>query len=646
MRQRVASIPRFLLFSLTLIVALIIAASVATRLGGTPPVAQAAVPGSGSLTGTVQASTPFKAAQVLIRNVDKRVLYMVYTNGGKFRSVALFPGNYEVSARAGTQQSDVQKLVVKAGDNAPVTLSLHAAASDGRRTIVGALEGENNADRTVTQEASYDEIFPPGPGRDIAERTCMICHGENFLSTQPATIGTWNLRLDRMQGRNLFDKTAASYAEGLLSFRASALRFSREDRETLVQYLAKNLGPDKPPRAVRVDQEMPVDEAKLGKAEYIEYYLTPDPPGQGIHAPEFSKLTGGFTGRRAGQDVRFDQEGNVWLTDRGYPHRLVKLDPRTGEQKSFMLPNGSINGIHEVNIDRSGNIWLPEHGGQTPSAVKHLLRFNPKTEKFEEQIPLDPDNVVRNTIKWTQSLAFDSKDNIYVGWIMGGALSKYDRATKKMSVFPVPAHNAIVYGVIADRNDNIWMALWDSGNIAKFDTTTNEWTIFTAPTYPSHVRRLNVDAQNNIWFGIWSAGNRPGKLAKLDQTTGRITEYTIPRRNANPYDVMQDAEGNIWSADVGGSWASLWKFNPRDQTFTLYPKPQKSADTPKIQVTKDGAVWYSPRGSLDAPAFGVLYPDMDKITTLGAYYQNGPPGYPFKAPTSTSVRPGAADRTR
>jgi streptogramin lyase len=630
MRQRVASIPRFLLFSLALTFALLIAAAVTTRFGETPRVAQAAVPGLGNLSGTVQASTSFKAAQVLIRNVDKHILYMVYTNGSKFRSVALFPGNYEVSARSGAQQSDVQKLAVKAGDNAPVMLSLHGAASDGKRTIVGALEGENSGDHTVTQEASYDEIYPPGPGREIAERTCMICHGENFLSTQPATIGTWNLRLDRMQGRNLFDKTAASYAEGLLSFRASALRFSREDRATLVQYLAKNLGPDKPPRAVRVDQEMPLDEAKLGKAEYIEYYLTPDPPGQGIHAPEFSKLTGGFTGRRAGQDVRFDQDGNVWLTDRGYPHRLVKLDPRTGEQKSFMLPNGSINGIHEVNIDRSGNIWLPEHGGQTPSAVKHLLRFNPKTEKFEEQIPLDPDNVVRNTIKWTQSIAFDSKDNIYVGWIMGGALSKYDRQTKKVTVFPVPTHNAIVYGVIADRNDNIWMALWDSGNIAKFDTTTNEWTIFTPPTYPGHVRRLNVDAQNNIWFGIWSAGNRPAKLDKLDQTTGRITEYTIPRRNSNPYDVMQDFEGNIWSADVGGTAASLWKFNPRDQTFTLYPKPQKTADTPKIQVTKDGAIWYSPRGSVDAPAFGVLYPDMDKITTLGAYYQNGPPGYLFK----------------
>ena len=87
---------------------------------------------------------------------------------------------------------------------------------------------------------------------------------------------------------------------------------------------------------------------------------------------------------------------------------------------------------------------------------------------------------------------------------------------------------------------------------------------------------------------------------------------------------------DIWSADVGGSAAALWKFNPKDATFTLYPKPQKPADTPKIQITRDGAIWYSPRGSVNAPAIGVLYPDMDKIETLGAYYQNGPPGYPYK----------------
>ena len=273
---------------------------------------------------------------------------------------------------------------------------------------------------------------------------------------------------------------------------------------------------------------------------YIEYYLTPDPPGQGIHAPEFSKLTGGFTGRRAGQDVRFDQDGNVWLTDRGYPHRLVKLDPRTGDQKSFMLPNGPINGIHEVNIDRTGMIWLPEHGGQTPSARSTCFGFNPKTEKFEVADPAGSGQ------RRPQHDQVDAVDRLR---LEGQHLRRLDHGrrarasttaqTKKVSVFPVPTHNAIVYGVIADRNDNIWMALWDSGNIAKFDTTTNEWTIFTPPTYPGHVRRLNVDAQNNIWFGIWAAGNRAGQTGQAGSDDGQDYRIHDPAAELEP--VRRDA---------------------------------------------------------------------------------------------------------
>ena len=566
-----------------------------------------------SVSGAVDSAAAFKAAQVYIRNVDKRILYMVYTSAGQFRAVSLFPGNYEVSVIAKGMASDVQKVALKAGDNPRLKLSLRAAKPDP----------------AAPQELSYDVVYPPGPGRAVAERTCIVCHGENFIPTRPGNLAAWTARLDRMMGTFLRERPAASYAEGLLSYRNGPLGFSLKDRDDLLAYLVKNFGPEAKPRTVRIEQEMPLDEAKLGKAMYIEYYLPPDPPGKGVNAPEYNQLQAAFAGRRTGQDVRFDHDGNVWLTDRSYPHRLVKLDPRTAEQKDYELPDPK-NGIHEVMIDPSGMIWLAQHSGVQPQSVKRLLAFNPESQKFEQAIPMDPDNVIRNPIKWLQSIALDSKSNIYVGWIMGGALSKYDRQTKKVTVFTVPQINAIVYGVIADRNDNIWMALWDSGNIAKFDTRTNGWTIFTAPTYPGHTRRLNVDAQNNIWWGIYSAGKRPGKLAKLDQTTGKISEVTIPRQNANPYDVMQDPEGSIWSADAGGSAAALWKFNPKDSTFVLYPKPQATADTPKIQVTKDGAVWYSPRGSLDAPAFGVLYPDMNKIPTLGAYYLNGPPGYPYK----------------
>ena len=91
----------------------------------------ASLPETASLSGTVDSTAPFKAAQVFIRNVDRRILYMVYTNAGQFRSVALFPGNYEISVTAKGLQSDVQKLVVKTElncDSASLSLAKFSAS--------------------------------------------------------------------------------------------------------------------------------------------------------------------------------------------------------------------------------------------------------------------------------------------------------------------------------------------------------------------------------------------------------------------------------------------------------------------------------------------------------------------------------------
>ncbi len=76
-----------------------------TVLAGARPIPpQSGIAGTASLSGAVDSSTPFKAAQVFIRNTDKRVLYMVYTNAGQFRAVALFPGNYEVKVSTKGQE--------------------------------------------------------------------------------------------------------------------------------------------------------------------------------------------------------------------------------------------------------------------------------------------------------------------------------------------------------------------------------------------------------------------------------------------------------------------------------------------------------------------------------------------------------------
>ena len=594
---------------------------------------QAEVPGTGKLSGTVTASQAFTAAQVYIRNVDLGIVYMVYTNQGRYRAVALFPGNYEVSVSTKHLESDAQTVTITAGETAEVNLSLSPLSGDGPQLVIPAGRTAMESGRSGAFEyASYDEIYPPGRGKEVAEQVCMVCHGENFFPTRPGTERQWMSWIDHMVGSTLGEQDPTRYGQGLLAFRSSTFRFGREDRDALLEYVVKNFGPDSTRRRVAIEKQTPIDEEALGKAMYIEYYLAVDGPDEGVNAEPWARDRVG----RYGQDPRFDAEGNVWLVDRGIPHRLVKLDPRTNEQREWLYPDPR-NGNHEILIDPSGMIWLPEHRGRQNTAEKRLLGFNSKTEEWTQQISMDPENVVRNPTKFLQSLAMDSKGNIYVGWIMGGALSKWDRATGEVSVFRIPTPHAIPYGVVADKNDNIWIALWSGGKIVKFDTSNNSWTEYTTTTYPAHTRRLNVDKDNNIWWGIYSAGKRDGKLVKLDQSTGKMTEWTIPQQNAEPYDVAPDPEGNIWAPDVGqrtdGEYgATLWRFNPRTEEFTFYPKPQRHADSPKIQVTRDGAVWYSPRGSREAPAFGVLYPDMDKIDDLGAYYEYGPPGYPFEVP--------------
>jgi streptogramin lyase len=379
---------------------------------------------------------------------------------------------------------------------------------------------------------------------------------------------------------------------------------------------------------------MPLDEAKLAKAQYIEYFLTPDAPRggtaggqpQGELAQSRSRIL--YT-------IQLDTQGNAWGVDRSDPNRLVKLDPRTGEQQDFVLPDPKA-GVHEIVIDRQGMIWVPELGGTPSTRVYRLLGFNPKTEKWEKLINADPDDVIRNPNKvGMHASVIDSKGNIYMNWFGQGAIGRYDRETGKVEVYRIPTNSAIPYGMAVDRNDNIWSALWSFGKLTKFDPTTKQWTEFTPPTYPANMRRgVGVDSKNNIWTGIYAAGNRPAKLAKLDQTTGRITEFTVPRRGSQPYEATADFEDNIWFPDTSPpvNQPVLGKFDPRDQTFTFYPKPQVGADSPKLQHTVDGAVWYTARTATPgATAFGVLYPDKDKITTLGGYPLNGPPGYPFKA---------------
>jgi hypothetical protein len=86
---------------------------------------------------------------------------------------------------------------------------------------------------------------------------------------------------------------------------------------------------------------------------------------------------------------------------------------------------------------------------------------------------------------------------------------------------------------------------------------------------------------------------------------------------SQPYDIWPDREDNLWISD-GGMGGALIRFNPATEKFTVYPSMQRG-DMPKIEITREGAVWYSPR-SAQRGTIGVLYPDATKMRSFEARY--------------------------
>src|SRR5262245_50741095 len=113
------SLPRQASLKLALLtVACVLAAPLTVSADG-PTIA-----GTGAVSGTVTAGKPFTAAQVYLRNAEKGVTFMVYTAGGKYQAINLYPGEYELTVGRRGFAADPQKITVQAGVTTKADIAL------------------------------------------------------------------------------------------------------------------------------------------------------------------------------------------------------------------------------------------------------------------------------------------------------------------------------------------------------------------------------------------------------------------------------------------------------------------------------------------------------------------------------------------
>jgi virginiamycin B lyase len=535
------------------------------------------ISGTGTIFGKVDAPQELKAAQVYIRNVDKNIVYMVYTTAGRYEAIDLLPGAYAVTIKKNGFSSDTKKLVIAAGVKTTADFSLQEAPLKPNH---GDHPGYNSHEK---QSASYEQLYPAGPGRALIEKTCMVCHGPDFIPSHQWSAEQWNEAIELMSDPN-----------GLIKSRILPGTFSANDRQELVNYLVKYYGPDSDPRRLEVP-EMPLDEKALATAMYVEYEV-PKEYGSPIH------------------DEHFDQEGNVWLVNRaaGRPS-IDKLDPRTGAWKSYPIPDPHAL-PHGMTLDGSDDLWF---AGETAFGRVDAKTGEMKLYYFDDKnsyIALPGIGVGKDTKHESHghTPVVDSKQNIWMTLSYTDQLAKWDRRTQEISRFNVPTAHSFPYGAYADKKDNIWLAEWFRCKVAKFDPETEKFTEYSLPNPPCTVKRMSVDSKGTAWYVADG-----GTLGSIDPKTGKIFEYHAPVQYSSGYDVQPDSRDNLWISDSGQGGAIL-KFDRATKRFTYYPSVQMT-DMPKLEVTRDGAIWYSAR-SASTKAVGVLYPDMTKIKTLGAYY--------------------------
>jgi competence protein ComEA len=88
--------------------------------------------------------------------------------------------------------------------------------------------------------------LPPGKGKVLVQRTCVNCHALKVVTSKRASREQWSALIDQMVSRGA--------------------ELEDEDIEIVVNYLAKNFGPNKAPAsALSAEQIVNVNQANAAK---------------------------------------------------------------------------------------------------------------------------------------------------------------------------------------------------------------------------------------------------------------------------------------------------------------------------------------------------------------------------------------------
>jgi len=344
--------------------------------------------------------------------------------------------------------------------------------------------------------------------------------------------------------------------------------------------------------------------------------FVPPPPPTGTAAK--ARITTWEIGKRfesSFHDLELGPDGLVYAVNIS-KHRVVILDPQTGEQNSYQLPRGSY-APHSIELGNDGNMWL------TLCASGQMAKFDVQSKEFT--ICSSAEAPARRG-SYPHTLRINPKDPEGLIWYTdagsNSCFSLHPKTLKVKEYKLLRAEQAVAAGKGESRgitpygldfspvDGTIWYSKLNGNRIGRIDPKApdgdiKEWNPpFRGP------RRLHV-APDGI---VWVPGFGSGVFGKFDPKTEKWTVYDLPdAENQIPYALNIDPKGFVWICGTGND--TLNRFNPKTEELVEFRLPTRVSYTREIEFDSEGNVWTSTSGP--ARHMERAYGSIIKLEILG-----------------------------
>ena len=382
--------------------------------------------------------------------------------------------------------------------------------------------------------------------------------------------------------------------------------------------------------STRVRTALPVAlNAAYDETSYVpalgEHFVPPPPPAaDAMHAVVTEWDVGGVGSMQ--HDLTVHPDGTVYSVDTTQD-KLYRLDPRTGERRTFDIPRGDspLGGVfatrqpipanadshvapHSLQVAPDGSIWI------TLCLGNKIARFDPRTERF--------DVFVQEDGLYPHTLRFDARGRAFYTLAVSNQVAMIDPKTGERRTWRLPARTwgesvavravpwvlwlgrwvtfdperagdspsvPIPYGIDVAPDGAVWFSQLNDHRIGRLDPGTGDVRLVDTPF--AAPRRLRFDGDGNLWIPGFSSS----VLARYDPRSGAFRTWqlpTEPRGTETPYALNVDRRTNtVWIC--GTMSDTLIRFEPARERFTVYPLPTRVTYTREIEFGADGSVWTS-----------------------------------------------------